>query len=129
MKRITAALLLPLCIQATAQSIEFKLSGVNQKKWTGVAVYNEAIKENKEVLIFHHNHTFTCDNCSIRSKHLISWRIVTNVAVNENIVVKIDEVPYQVEFSPTSTGRELMMLTKLTTDEDEPVITKTYVAE
>ena len=130
MKYRIAIIFAAICIETKAQSIEFKLSGVAERKWFAESSYDNTLTSCNGFMQFKHNHYLTIEpDKNTNHNKLHSWRVAKGFFLTDSVVIVIDNTAYNVEFLQSSLGKDMMVLTKVPVDEDEALIRKTFYAE
>lgn len=130
MKYIIALTLVFVSFSVSAQDVLNKLANASHRKWIGANIYDDGARENTGTLTFYTNHKLVIgDHKYNTTKPDQKWWLASGEFITDrDIVLKLGNRLYQVEFSTTNNGRDFMTLTRIPVNEDESPVIKTYYA-
>lgn len=128
MRLLQTLILICFSLVERAQDVTFMLSHTNDKKWIGVDKTSTLNGLRSTNLVFHANHK--ADIVPVNShKNTVktTWQLISgNTTHDDNIVIKIADIEYNVIFSKTSNGADFMTLSWTKNDK---VTSRSYYSE
>lgn len=117
-----------LSIAVKAQDITFTLTHTKEKKWIGVDKTSTLNGLRSTNLVFHSNHKADIIPVnSHKNKVTATWQLISgNTIKDDNIIVRIADIDYNVVFTKTSNGADFITLSWTKNDK---VLSRSYYSE
>ncbi len=128
MRLLQTIILICFSLVVKAQDITFTLAYTGAKKWVGVDKTSTLNGLRSTNLVFHTNHKAEIVPVNSHKKQVnTNWQLISGATIHDdNIVVKIADIEYNVIFSKTSNGSDFITLSWVKNDK---VMSRSYYSE
>ena len=128
MKLLQTLILICFSIAVKAQDITFAIAHTSEKKWIGVDKTSTLNGLKSTNLVFHTNHKAEIVPVNSNKRTVTTDLALINGSsiYDDNIVIKIGDIYYNVTFSKTSNGSDFMVLSWMMNEE---VKSRAYYSE
>ena len=128
MRLLQTLILICFSLAVKAQDITFALTHTGAKKWVGVDKTSTLNGLRSTNLVFHSNHKADIVPVNSHKKQVTTdWQLISGETTHDdNIVIRIADIEYNVVFAKTSNGADFIPLSWVKNDK---VMSRSYYSE